>query len=595
MGPLHVPTVTAEGEGGGDGQVDVQLGIRGQEEVHVGLLEAHVPPAERPRVLDVLPGGGQGVGRVETAAVVFHPGLEAVVRVVVRRHPDRPAEPVEHLQGATDLTDETVTRVLVPVLQGVEVGVVPVVALPVVSGSGGRVPFREPLLVVRLEQVHVHLTTEPDTELALGVVSVVSLGGTIVALVGDVLHRGVHLQAIRSLDASGEVQARTLQLEAGHHPVLVEAGEAQPTVEPVGSPGDGNVRDQRVPHLVEVVDVVRVRDPGKGLEDGVPGTVGADDVTVELGDHEPLVQGRSPALVVLVVDPGSVAVEVLELPEQALTVLVLIVGQTELVFPGDRLADDDVGRVYRTDPLLGLDEDGAVGRRRAVESGSVRALQHGHRLDGLGVDVVDEGTVVVSALVGDDSLGRVRVVVDGNAVDDEEGLVVAQQGVLTAHHDPRRPTLGRRVDDLDSRHLSREAGDDVLVDIGELVVVDLLRGDAQGAGLPLQLKRRDDQSLQSHGGLAELDAQIQRLTGRDRDVAFHLSVSDEDGTQRVRARRHILKGEPSVLAGQHPDFGVRDEDLGSGEGAKGRGVHHRSPDRTRLLCEQSFRSHDQRE
>ena len=144
-----------------------------------------------------------------------------------------------------------------------------------------------------------------------------------------------------------------------------------------------------------------------------------------------------------------------------------------------RRSDLETGRIADAESalfraFLGGDEHHAIAATRAVKGCRRGAFQDVEALDVLLVDVVQGRTpVATSAPVGDTAFVRHR-----HAVDDNKGLVVAQDAVVTTDGDTRRTavdTIG--VDDLHTCGATAQGADDIARSrLGDQVTTDFLSG-----------------------------------------------------------------------------------------------------------------------
>src|SRR5439155_23072406 len=156
------------------------------------------------------------------------------------------------------------------------------------------------------------------------------------------------------------------------------------------------------PRVPEVPHVVWMGGPRPGAEELMTWLGGVVIARTEgrPRDHDapagPAVELRAPTLVGAVVFPAEIAVHEVELAVEALTVLVLVVGQPQRrrECRTERSCDADA-TARRVLTALRRVQDGAVRCARAVQRRCVRALQHGDRLDVVRVDVGGRITNVV--------------------------------------------------------------------------------------------------------------------------------------------------------------------------------------------------------
>ena len=102
--------------------------------------------------------------------------------------------------------------------------------------------------------------------------------------------------------------------------------------------------------------------------------------------------------------------------------------------------------------FFGGDDDGAVLPLCTVQRGGSRAFEYGDGSDIVRVEVAD-GVAVVEATVLGSSVSA--AVVHDNAVNHEDGLVVARQGTAAADQDAAAPPRARtRWRDVQARYLA---------------------------------------------------------------------------------------------------------------------------------------------
>ncbi len=289
---------------------------------------------------------------------------------------------------------------------------------------------------------------------------------------------------------------------------------------PVAATGDRHVGLVRRAHLEEVADVVRL---------GTERLLRAEELIDELvlrAQHP-----RAPALVGAVVEAAVRAVEVRELAVEALAVDVLVLRESQRRVEHHRAGRREAHAAADAAPAgLRGDHDGAVRRARAVQRRRVRALQHADRLDVRRVDVAGRVAVVdaaVAAVAG-------RTVVDRDAVDDEERLVVAADRAGAADHDPRRTADRPGLRDLHARGFTRQRVHQVeLRHRGDGVAAHRLDRVAHVALLARHPQRGDDQALEPDR--LDLHRDVHRLAA---DLRLDRAVADVREDQRRRTGRY---------------------------------------------------------
>src|SRR5690606_24020707 len=198
----------------------------------------------------------------------------------------------------------------------------------------------------------------------------------------------------------------------------------------------------------------------------------------------------------------------------------------------------------------------AVGRTRAVERGRVRTLQHRDRLDvhridvGCGVPVVDP-----AARAAAETVVRGRAVVDRDAVDHEERLVVAADRAGAADDDARRAADQAGAGDLHARGLPGQRVDEVEIRHGRDVRAgDLLDGVADLALLARNPERGHDQPLEPD----RLDLHL-RVDRRAGDLGLDGGVPDHREDQRARAGRDPDRVVPGAIGGRADRRALHDD------------------------------------
>src|SRR2546427_3085714 len=218
---------------------------------------------------------------------------------------------------------------------------------------------------------------------------------------------------------------------------------------------------------------------------------------------------RPPAFVGLVVRPTAVAVDEVKRAGEALAVLVLIVRQPQRRFHirAERRADAEA-LLRGALAALGRDHDRAVRCARALQCRGVRTLQHRVRRNVFGVDVRRPVADVIAAeRAATVAAVRGRGVVDGNAVDNDQRLVLTQNRARAADHDARRAERVRRVRDLDAGDFAAERRDPVLRrHAGDPVAGNGLRGIRERVRVALDSEGRDHDLWQLDGAFRQREA-----------------------------------------------------------------------------------------
>ena len=342
-------------------------------------------------------------------------------------------QPVEHPVLRAALHDETVARVRqVVALLDVE-GVVVIIVVPVVLAVGGAAVHRATPLPV-LQRTNVDLATEPEKLLHDRVV--VARAGPVLPVVARVLEVGARCKLGRHLQRAVQQTGGLLEGVVRDIPVDVVEADRHPRVCSFRPAAHRDCRAECVSGLEEILDVVRMRDPGL-LRPG------------ELVD-EPTVELRAPALIAAVAVAATLPVDVLEFPPGALAVAILKVGNASGFVEGVERRRFGTDAATGRETLLRRYDHRAVLRARAVDGSRVRALQDRHRLDVLGVDVADRVAEIVAVSKRAAAI-RVR---HGNPVDDEQRLIVAREGIRPTDDEVRRAAGSAGAGDRDTRDLA---------------------------------------------------------------------------------------------------------------------------------------------
>ena len=312
------------------------------------------------------------------------------------------------------------------------------------------------------------------------------------------------------------------------------------------------------------------------VEAGTEGHAETGDVTVDLQ------QGRDLALVA--VGPH---VHVVDIPLGGAAEVVTVTGGVTFhkhvleTRTGSHLVDTDGlghGNAEATGALaaLGRDDDGAVQTAGTVQGRSGSALQDGHGLEVVRVQVLQGVTIV--QVVGVPVGGRIHnVVVQDDTVYDEDRLVVLAEGGGAADEDlvaAEHTTVGGV--DLDTGDLTLQGGnrvDQVRVEVGALEFGHRV---TQGFLVTPDTESRNDRSLKHLGILLEDDVEGAAVPGDDLggiadagelDRVSHLDIGKDIGT--------VVRHDRAVLGSLHKH--------GSADNSVTGRILHRSPHRR--LCE----------
>ena len=312
--------------------------------------------------------------------------------------------------------------------------------------------------VVVLERRHVHLASEPD-EVHHRVGFVVAGAGAVVALVLDVLNIPVGAELVRDTRARAQCRRGPGEHVVRDQPVDILSGEGETEVRAIVRALRRRVGRDRLPVLEEARDVVRMRDPGPHFR--------AHRRRVAELRARRAVELRTPALVDAIVHARVVAVDVREatgriievgrarallevalslvpriadVTEEALPPRVLVLWQLERAVERHVRARGDV-EAAGASAILRRDDDGAVRRARTVERRRVRPLEDGDRGDVVWIQVLGRVAHVEAAVAPLLRATREVGVVDRDAVDHEQWLIVAADRRRAANNDAGRTTL----------------------------------------------------------------------------------------------------------------------------------------------------------
>ena len=211
---------------------------------------------------------------------------------------------------------------------------------------------------------------------------------------------------------------------------------------------------------------------------------------------------------------------------------------------------------------LRRDDDGTVRRIDTVEGRGFRALQYGERLDVLGVQVrptireIDLPVVERAAgarRIGRHRARRHRLVVDRQAVDDHQRLVVAADlADATNDNGGRRPRRSGRGRDVDAGDTTLERVDEVLtLRPGDVGAIHRLLSRAQRpllGGLP-QGRHHDGIQAGSHPAELDVDDVVHAdgafgRAGPDQAELEHLPRRHADGVQALPAAHRPRRRAP---------------------------------------------------
>src|SRR5437762_3882742 len=230
-----------------------------------------------------------------------------------------------------------------------------------------------------LECAHVDLATKPDE--ALKDTVAIALTRPVTSRVSHVLNAGVGARALVDLKIAGEERIRLREIRPGNEALRVVGPHRQTRIRSVSAAAHGERRRGGVSHVEKAVHIVGVPHPRR-LDRRI-GTVG------ELMNLQVRIELWPPALIGAVVDAAALAVEEAEPSASALAVLVLIRGDDRWLLESIECVQFGAYATSRVLPLLRRDEDDPVRGARAVQRCGVRALEHRHRFDVVGIEIVD--------------------------------------------------------------------------------------------------------------------------------------------------------------------------------------------------------------
>ena len=232
-------------------------------------------------------------------------------------------------------------------------------------------------------------------------------------------------------------------------------------------------------------------------------------------------------------------------------------------------------------PPLGLQLDHTVGRVGAVQHAGRRTAHDLHRLEILGVEVVQTG----GHLAAHPHRRRRGAVLDANPIDDQDRLVgecdavrsadpdagpAARRATARQHFDPRGPRveqIGQRV----GRGLLHQLRRVEFRDCIPLLAAALLAGG------------RYDDLLERHRRGRELDLRRRRLSGAHRHGLGGGAVPDQAGADLQLACGEVGETELPFDVAEHAVRGTGDEDLRADERPLGGRVQHAPADRSCAL------------
>ena len=376
---------------------------------------------------------------------------------------------------------------------------------------------------VVLHQLHIDLAAEPDEALHR-IDLFIRLRRLVLHAVVDVVDRCLGAPVVRHLRPAGERNVRPVVRVVRVHAAFVRAANGQADVAAVAAACHRHVGVDHETGLPEVAHVVRVRHPRPCAEELIArmgivihGRLANYRYRVGLHPHasgRPTVELGPPALVGEVVRPTAVTIHEVELPAEALAVLILIVGEPQRRLGGCAERGRHAEALLRcAAAALGRVHDRAIGGARAVQRRSVGALQDRHRRDVVGADVRSRVADVIPAQVARSrrslrTVSRVprRGVVDWDAVDDDQRLVLPENRACTADDDARRAERVRGVRHLHAGDFALQRRDHVVrAHVGQPVAAERLRGVREAALLTLDAERGHDFRLELDGAFFERD------------------------------------------------------------------------------------------
>ena len=441
---------------------------------------------------------------------------------------------------------------------------------------------------VVLQNPRVHLPPEPNEALHR-VDLFIRLRRLVLHAVVDVVDRRFGAPVIGDLRAAGECDVRPVVGVVRIHAAFIRAADGQADVAAIAAARHRDVRVDHETRVPKVAHVVRVRLPRTRAEELVAGM--ARVVGRRSGDEDTsgraTIELRPPTLIRVVIDTAAVTIDEVELTIESLAVAVLVVGkpQRRLHVRAERGGDAEtlVGGAL---PALGRVHDRAVGRARAVQRRRVWTLQHRYRCDVVGADirrgVADVVTTERAAAV---AAVRGRGVVDRNAVDDDQRLVLAQNRARAADHDARRAERTRRARYLHAGDFAAERRHHVVGgDVRQLCTGNGLRGEREAARLPFDAQRRHDDLGQLDGAFCERDVLLDGGAGESDGHRARLVADATDGELHGAAaarREHEAISAVVIRRGAHAQRG--DTDDRAGERRAPRSGFHLSGHRRRFL------------
>ena len=529
---LAVHQVAAEGGGSAEIAPDVVL-LSLEEEGEVVLVEAAFAHAV---------GTGHGT-RDLVARVELVLGLG---EVHVGTGLELQAQPIGEVIGEAGVHQETVTDILV----GAVLGIPPRVGTHPVGGAEEEHLAVLVHGVLEVDDVHgnrhgVHLQHVVRVHVGTGDRAVVGLDA-------DVLDLAVEVPLVVLAEGGGAAE---------HHVVTAEGGAGNLAL--VEGAGPGSV-DAGLAVLLGEGDVLGVGDAGAEEALHVVEGLQRGGGVVPLG-HGLAGDLRAPA------QRGGVVV----LAEGTLSVLVLHGRTGEFGGEGHGAVDRDAqARILAA--LLGGDEDDAVTGAGAVEGRGGGALQDGHGLDVFRVDVLQAATHV-GGRIPEVVVGGAHEVVHRHTVHDDERLVQARQGVVTAEDDTggSARTIGG-TDDFHTGDLTgQRVGEVRLVRVEEGRAADVLDGIAQRLLLAGDAERGDDGFRQELGVGLEGHVDVS-AAAHGHVLGLHADEGElEDGV------RGASEGVVTVNVGGSAPGGALHDDAGPDDGLAGV-VFHRTLDRNVL-------------
>ena len=499
--PAVLPVHQVAAEGGGGPKVAEQVIFLGfQEEGEIVLIETAFTDAVGTGVA-----AGNFVARIELAL-----GLG---EIHVRTDADLRTEPVSKVIGQGGVHQETVADVLVGAVLGI----------PPRVGSHGVLFSEEEHLAVLVDGIlevadidgnghGVHLQHVVGVYVGSG-------DRTVVGLDADVLDLGVEVPFVILTEGG----------RAAEHHVVAAQGRTGDLAEIFGT-GPGGV-DPGLSVLLGEGDVLGVGDAGIEEALHVVESLQGGGRTVPLG-HCLAGDGRAPAQ----------ARDVVILIQRTLAELVLHGGTGKFAGESDRAGHGDA-QTGILPSFLGGDQDDAVAGPGAVEGGCGGTLEDGHGLDVLGVDVLQAATHV-GRRIPEVVVGGADEVVHRNAVNHDERLVQAREGVVAAEDDAGRSarTVGR-THDGNAGYLARQGVGQVrFTGLQQGVALHVLKGIAQGFLFPRDAEGRDDGSFKHFDVLLQDYIQVPAIPGDSlRDIT-------DAGNDKSVAPVHIRKRERSLCS-----------------------------------------------